>query len=132
MKSSLWVWPLQVRGGMQFPPNEAHDIAALCPVAFVSKKLLRAEMRQSDIEREALGTPHSLEKFHNYWFAHEVTMITDHKPLVAIIKNGSPVTEIAVNPDMHTLIQNKHHIRPELQLYVTDQLSRQNNDENKD
>ena len=34
---------------------------------------------------EALGILHGLEKFHNYCFAREVYIITDHKPLVTIL-----------------------------------------------
>ena len=40
----------------------------------------------SNIEREALDILHALEKFHHYCFAHEVNIITNHKPLVAILE----------------------------------------------
>ena len=62
------------------------DNTILCPIAFASKSLTGAEHRYSNIEREALGILHGLEKFHHYCFGREVIVITDHKPLVAIFK----------------------------------------------
>ena len=41
---------------------------ALCPIAFASKSLTGAEQRYSNIEWEALGILHGLEKFHHYCF----------------------------------------------------------------
>ena len=58
----------------------------LRPIAFASKSLPSAEQRYSNITREALGILHGLERFHHYCFAKEVSIITDHKPLVAIFK----------------------------------------------
>ena len=48
------------------------------------KSLASAEQRYSNIEREALGVPHGLEKFHHNCFGREVSITTDCKPLVAI------------------------------------------------
>ena len=62
----------------------APDNTNLHPIVFVSKSLTGAECRSSNIEREALGILHGLEKFHHYCFAREVLVITDHKPLVAM------------------------------------------------
>ena len=58
----------------------------LCPIAFASKSLTGADCRYSNIEREALGILHGLEKFHHYCFAREVHVITNHKLLVAIFQ----------------------------------------------
>ena len=38
------------------------------------------------MEREALGILYGLKRFHHYHFAREVSIITDHKALVAILK----------------------------------------------
>ena len=62
------------------------DNTVLHPIAFASKSLTCAEHRYSKTEREALGILHGLEKFHHHCFAREVHVITDHKPLVAILK----------------------------------------------
>ena len=62
------------------------DNTILRPITFTSKSLMSTEQRYSNIEREALGTQHGLEKFHHYCFAREVSIIMDHKPLAAIFK----------------------------------------------
>ena len=55
-------------------------------MAFASKNLTNAETYYSNIEREELGILQVLENFHDYFFVQEVSMITDHKQLVAIVK----------------------------------------------
>ena len=66
------------------PREKAPNKRILRPIAFGSKILSCAERRYSNIEREKLGILHGLYKFHHYCFAREVSIITDHKPLVAI------------------------------------------------
>ena len=77
---------LQMQEGMTCQKDVVPDNTTLCPTAFASKSLTGEEHRYSNIEREALGILHKLEKFHHYCFARKVLMITDHKPLVAIVK----------------------------------------------
>ena len=55
----------------------------LKPVAYASKSLTSTE-NYSNIECEALGVLHSLEKFHHYCFGH-VHIITDHRPLLSLM-----------------------------------------------
>ena len=64
----------------------APDDSILRPIAFAVKSLSSIEKRYSNIQREALGILHSLEKFHHYCFARELSIIPDHKPLVVIFK----------------------------------------------
>ena len=77
---------LQAKDDLQFPSNEAPGKAVLWPVISVIKSLTSAETHHSNIEREALGIPHGLEKFHEYCFTFQVRMVIDHKLLVAIFK----------------------------------------------
>ena len=56
----------------------------LWPIAFASKSLSHTEWMYSNIEREALRILYGLEKFHHYYFADEVHVITYHKQLVVI------------------------------------------------
>ena len=77
---------LQMHEGTACQKDIAPDNTILYPIAFASKSLTGAECRYSNIEREALGILHVLEKFHQYCFAREVLVIIDHKPLVAIFK----------------------------------------------
>ena len=64
----------------------APDNTILCPITFVSKILMGAEHRYSNIKCKALGILHGLEKFHHYCFGREVLVITDHKLLVSMFK----------------------------------------------
>ena len=77
---------LQERSRLWFPRNEAFNNAVLRPISFVSKNLTSTEVCYSNIEREVLGIVHGLEKFHHDCFTHEVSVITDHKPLITILK----------------------------------------------
>ena len=69
---------------MWFPRNEVAYIAALLPIMFVSKSLTNAETCSSNIEREVLSILHGIEKFHHYCFTQNASMVSDHKPLVAV------------------------------------------------
>ena len=77
---------LQTRDDTTFPKDITPDKTILKPIIFSSKSLNDAEQQYSNIEREALDILHGLEKFHHYCFAREVSIITDHKPLVPIFK----------------------------------------------
>ena len=77
---------LQAKGGMQFPRNEAQNNAVLQPVVFASKSLTSTDTHCSSVEIEALGMLHGLEIIHHYCFSHDVSVITDHKLLVAVFK----------------------------------------------
>ena len=76
---------LPVREGMTCPRDVTPDAAMLRPIAFASKSVSNAETHYSNIQREALGILHGLQKFHHYYFAIKV-QIMDHKPLVTIFK----------------------------------------------
>ena len=77
---------LQTREGAMCQKDTVPDNTILWPIAFASKSLTSADCRYGNIEREVPGILHRLEKFHQYCFVRDVNIITDHKPLVAIIK----------------------------------------------
>ena len=54
------------------------------PVCYASRALTEAESRYSNIERELLAAMWSLEHFNHYIEGSNVTLQTDHKPLVSI------------------------------------------------
>ena len=76
---------LQPRSSTSCLKDEAPYNSILRPIPFVSMSLSSMEKRCSNIERETLGIIYRLEKFHHYCFARQVNIITDHKPLVAIL-----------------------------------------------
>ena len=83
---------LQIQEGTTCQKDMVPGNTILHPIAFASKSLRGAEHRYSNIEREAQGILHGLEKIHNYCFAREVHVITDHKLLVAIFKKDAITT----------------------------------------
>ena len=91
----LGVTLLQTIDGTTCPRDTAPDNTLLRPITFASKSLTSVEQRYSNIKREVLGILNGFERFHHYCFGREVSIITDHKPLVAIFKNrcGNPVTK---------------------------------------
>ena len=62
----LGVSLLQTIIGTSYPRDKAAENSILRPIAFVNKSLSSAEGRYSNIERDALGILHRLQKFHCY------------------------------------------------------------------
>ncbi|GFQ97792.1 transposon Tf2-6 polyprotein [Trichonephila clavata] len=62
-------------------------------IAFASRTLFGSEKKYSQIDKEALSIVWEVKKFYLYLKGRRFTLITDHKPLVAIFgsKRGLPV-----------------------------------------
>ena len=67
---------------LQNESNERED--SMYPIAYSSKTLTDAETRYANIECELLGVVGGLKKFHYFMFGRPVTVLTDHKPLIAL------------------------------------------------
>ena len=53
-------------------------------IAYASRSLSSVEQRYAQIEKEMLAVVFGLERFRHYTYGRKVTVVTDHKPLVAI------------------------------------------------
>ena len=109
----------QTRDGTTCSKDAAPDNTILRPIAFSSKSLTIAEQGYSNIEREVLGILHGLEEFHHYCSAREVSIITNHKTLVAVFKKShiNPVTRNPVHPAMDTPILGGNNIPAETKAF---------------
>ena len=68
---------------------DEYDIpTSLMPVAFASKTLTSSERNYANIERELLGVVFGVQHFKHFTFGNVVHMITDHKPLVSLLKKS--------------------------------------------
>ncbi|XP_044005925.1 uncharacterized protein K02A2.6-like [Aphidius gifuensis] len=56
------------------------------PVAYASRSLTETEQRYAPIEKELLAIVFGVERFHQYVYGRQITIHTDHKPLVTIVK----------------------------------------------
>ena len=63
------------------------------PIAFASKKLSDTQCNYSQIEKEALAIIFGVQKFYQFLYGIKFTLVTDHKPLVALFgsKKGIPL-----------------------------------------
>ena len=59
----------------------------LRPVAYASRAMTPTEQRFSQIEKEALATTWSLERFTDYLYGMSFHVETDHKPLVSLLSS---------------------------------------------
>ena len=62
------------------------------PVAFASRTLTSSEKNYTQVEKEALSLIFAVKRFHAYLYGRSFTIVTDHKPLTAILgpKKGIP------------------------------------------
>ena len=67
------------------------------PIANVSKTLTASQRNYSQIQKEALAIIFALKKFYQYIFARRFILITDHKPLLALLDPTKPIPGLAAN-----------------------------------
>ena len=96
------------------------------PVAYGSKALDQTQSNYAVIERELLGICYGCSKFHDFIFGKNITVETDHKPLVAIMTKPLHVLPARIQR-MRMRLQRydlKVTYRPGKQMFIADTLSR--------
>ncbi len=61
------------------------------PIGYVSRTLTKAEKNYSQLEKEGLSCVSGIKKFHNYVFGRHFELVTDHKPLLGLLKENVSV-----------------------------------------
>ena len=65
------------------------------PIAFASRTLSASERNYAQIERETLSFLFGVKRFHHFLCGRTFTLVTDHKPLQAILGPKSAVATLA-------------------------------------
>ena len=96
------------------------------PVMYCSRALTSAEKAYSQIEKELLAITFALVRLDQFVYARPVTVVTDHKPLVAIQFKPLGDAPLRLQRMLMTIQRYDYTIvyQPGSQLYVADTLSR--------
>ena len=96
------------------------------PVAFASRALSDAETRYAQIEKELLAAVFACRKFHDFVYGLQVTIETDHKPLISIV--NKPLNAAPARLQRMLLQLQKYNLqfvyKKGKELYIADALSR--------
>ena len=95
-------------------------------VECVSRALTQTEQQYAQIEKELLAIVYAMERLHTYVYGRHVTVETDHKPLISIIKK--PLTAAPKRLQRMLLRLQRYDFelvfKPGTQVVVADTLSR--------
>ena len=65
------------------------------PIGYASRTLNKAERNYSQLEKEGLACIFGIKRFHDYLFGQLFELVTDHKPLLGLLKEDRAVSSQA-------------------------------------
>ncbi|XP_055920739.1 uncharacterized protein K02A2.6-like [Eupeodes corollae] len=71
------------------------------PIAYASRSLSNSEKNYSQIDKEATSIFWALKRFFRYCYGRKFTLITDHKPLVAIFSPSKSLPSMVATRMLH-------------------------------
>lgn len=99
------------------------------PIGFRSRTLTSAEMKYSQIEREALALVFGVTRFRDYLLGREFTLVTDHRPLLGLLRPDRQTSVMAAARIQRWALllgayKYKLICKPGSQMLISDALSR--------
>ena len=67
------------------------------PIEFASRTLNNAERNYSQIEKEALSLVWGVKRFHKFVYGRKFKLVSDHKPLIYILKENKSIPEMGAS-----------------------------------
>ena len=62
------------------------------PIGYASHTLNKAERNYLQLEKEGLSCVYGVKHFYSYLFGHQFELVTDHKPLLALLGENKPTS----------------------------------------
>ena len=106
----------------------------LRPVYYASKTLTTTESNYSNIEREMLGMVFSILHFKHFTNGHQVTVITDHKPLITLFKKNIAASSPRLSQMLIKIIDFQMDLQHQggSKMHLSDAISRFNTHDSED
>lgn len=96
------------------------------PMEYASRAMTVTETNYAQIEKELLSIVFGMERFHTFVYAQQVTVETDHKPLISISKKALLSAPKRLQRMLLRLQRYTFDLvyQPETELVLADTLSR--------
>ena len=75
-----------------------------CPAVFAFRTLSGSECKYSQLESEAPVLSYGMKHFHQYIYGHKLMLVTNHKPLMTILKPKTGVPTMAAAHLQHWVV----------------------------